>query len=192
MHWYKNSNTYKNFSCLLFIDINECEIGQSSCTQTCTNSIGSYTCSCNEGYHLDSNGYNCLGQSFVLYRTHHWIIVVLYNSCTWNYRDFKDILISLQPHYIALLLLPQILMSVRAVLHSVTKCVSILKAVTAVCATMDTYWMLTSTLVIVSHWKPLYRSNTHNLSNWTANVYNYSSQNALGYVHFFSNLQWWL
>ena len=39
-------------------DINECTSGTHLCEQTCTNTIGSYACSCNNNYYLASN-YSC-------------------------------------------------------------------------------------------------------------------------------------
>ena len=42
-------------------DINECDLGIDLCTQTCLNTIGSYTCSCRSGYRLDRDGYTCNG-----------------------------------------------------------------------------------------------------------------------------------
>jgi hypothetical protein len=40
-------------------DINECSEGIDQCAQNCHNTDGSYTCSCNTGYSLDSNGRGC-------------------------------------------------------------------------------------------------------------------------------------
>lgn len=45
-----------------YSDIDECSGGSHECTQTCTNSIGSYTCSCNSGYRLASNRRACIGK----------------------------------------------------------------------------------------------------------------------------------
>ena len=42
-------------------DINECAEEIDRCAQNCQNTIGSYTCSCNSGYRLGSNGYSCNG-----------------------------------------------------------------------------------------------------------------------------------
>ena len=52
-----------NFSINLsyLIDKNECSTGTHNCAQRCTNTAGSYTCSCNSGYRLDSNGRTCSG-----------------------------------------------------------------------------------------------------------------------------------
>ena len=42
-------------------DINECANHNGGCEQKCQNTIGSYSCSCLNGYLMDSNGYNCTG-----------------------------------------------------------------------------------------------------------------------------------
>ena len=42
-------------------DIDECVAGTAPCVHICNNTIGSYECSCREGYLLDSNGFNCSG-----------------------------------------------------------------------------------------------------------------------------------
>ena len=45
----------------IFIDANECLVGSDSCAQTCHNTAGSYTCSCNSGYRLNLDGHSCNG-----------------------------------------------------------------------------------------------------------------------------------
>ena len=35
-------------------DIDECVTGTNGCNQTCTNTIGSYECSCDEGYMINA------------------------------------------------------------------------------------------------------------------------------------------
>ena len=44
-------------------DINECDpdIGTHICDHTCTNTIGSFICGCNSGYHLDNDDATCIG-----------------------------------------------------------------------------------------------------------------------------------
>ena len=42
-------------------DINECTTYNGACDHTCTNTEGSYTCSCNFGYQLENDGHNCTG-----------------------------------------------------------------------------------------------------------------------------------
>ena len=48
------------FSCS--IDIDECETANGGCEQRCTNTIGSFFCSCDVGYRLDGDGLNCTGE----------------------------------------------------------------------------------------------------------------------------------
>ena len=43
------------------LDINECEDDNGGCSQTCTNTEGSFECSCRDGYILDGDGKNCSG-----------------------------------------------------------------------------------------------------------------------------------
>ena len=40
-------------------DIDECT--EDACDHNCTNTDGSFTCSCNNGYELDDNGRSCNG-----------------------------------------------------------------------------------------------------------------------------------
>jgi fibulin 1/2 len=40
-------------------DIDECLTSNGGCAQTCTNSVGSYTCGCNAGYALAQDGFSC-------------------------------------------------------------------------------------------------------------------------------------
>ena len=44
-----------------FADINECATYNGACDHFCTNTDGSYTCSCSSGYQLESDGHNCTG-----------------------------------------------------------------------------------------------------------------------------------
>ena len=48
-----------------YIDINECTEGTDNCQQRCTNTGGSFTCDCNTGYRLASDGHSCSGQSIL-------------------------------------------------------------------------------------------------------------------------------
>ena len=43
------------------VDIDECSDGTQRCSQICTNTIGSFTCGCNDGYLLDVDGATCNG-----------------------------------------------------------------------------------------------------------------------------------
>ena len=52
----------KTFSTLstIFVDINECAGDIDDCDQICTNTNGSFQCSCNSGYNLSSDERSCL------------------------------------------------------------------------------------------------------------------------------------
>ena len=45
-------------------DINECSANTDNCAQTCSNTVGSFTCGCNSGFTLDSNGRTCSGEMY--------------------------------------------------------------------------------------------------------------------------------
>ena len=42
-------------------DIDECINNTHNCTQTCTNTVGGFTCGCNDGYVLNVDGTTCDG-----------------------------------------------------------------------------------------------------------------------------------
>lgn len=49
-------------SAFLYTDINECaRADQLRCQQICFNTIGSYNCSCEDGYLLQEDGLTCEG-----------------------------------------------------------------------------------------------------------------------------------
>ena len=49
---------------LFIVDVNECEDRFSSgCAQECTNTVGSFECSCNSSYELASDGFLCKGET---------------------------------------------------------------------------------------------------------------------------------
>ena len=43
------------------LDIDECSDKNGGCSQTCTNTDGSFTCGCSNGYVLDDDGTTCNG-----------------------------------------------------------------------------------------------------------------------------------
>ena len=43
-------------------DTNECKLNSSGCSQNCTNTIGSYNCSCYNGYQLNADVKHCNGK----------------------------------------------------------------------------------------------------------------------------------
>ena len=44
-------------------DINECELGY--CNHYCNNSVGSFTCSCQEGFALEDDDRTCVGKCII-------------------------------------------------------------------------------------------------------------------------------
>ena len=50
---------------ILSADVDECSASNANpCTQNCTNTIGSFVCSCTSGYRLGSDGFTCEGIIF--------------------------------------------------------------------------------------------------------------------------------
>ncbi len=44
------------------IDVNECEDDTDLCTHNCENTVGSYTCTCDEDFVLNADGITCDGK----------------------------------------------------------------------------------------------------------------------------------
>lgn len=58
---------------MLLTDVDECnDTALNYCDHSCTNTIGSYNCSCDDGYRLSSDGHTCLGNksSIILYSSY--------------------------------------------------------------------------------------------------------------------------
>ena len=47
--------------CHLFSDINECDINNGGCSQECHNNAGSYWCTCDKDYYMESDSRTCAG-----------------------------------------------------------------------------------------------------------------------------------
>lgn len=57
---------YSDWIFTLFLDVNECVQFSDLCKNgRCRNTIGSFLCTCNQGYALDDYGTNCLGESCI-------------------------------------------------------------------------------------------------------------------------------
>jgi len=63
---------------LTILDINECELGGTACTQGCRNLRGSYACTCYPGYQLGTDGKSC-------YRTLLSVIILYFVSILTDY-----------------------------------------------------------------------------------------------------------
>ena len=46
---------------IIHSDIDECEEGTDGCDHNCTNTNGSYYCTCMDGYKLESDNHTCTG-----------------------------------------------------------------------------------------------------------------------------------
>ena len=57
----------------LCTDIDECRLGTHQCAQNCSNTVGSYTCSCRTGYRLSNDGQTCISE----FKHFHWCIAVM-------------------------------------------------------------------------------------------------------------------
>ena len=53
-------NQYKLYT-IDFTDVDECHTDNGGCNQTCTNTHGSYICSCIGLYTLDDDQHGCIG-----------------------------------------------------------------------------------------------------------------------------------
>lgn len=48
--------------CCIPADDDECMLGTDDCVQNCHDTPGSYNCSCNPGYSLNTDGFSCNGK----------------------------------------------------------------------------------------------------------------------------------
>ena len=48
------------------LDVDECMEDSDRCAHNCQNTEGSYICNCSEGFHLDNDGYSCIGMFLLL------------------------------------------------------------------------------------------------------------------------------
>ena len=53
-----------HYNIMYSTDINECLANTNNCAQTCSNTVGSFTCGCNSGFTLDSNAQTCSGEIY--------------------------------------------------------------------------------------------------------------------------------
>ena len=59
----KITKNYFNFNSK---DKDECALANGGCQHTCTNTDGSYKCSCNNGYQLKPDGLRCEGRIMIV------------------------------------------------------------------------------------------------------------------------------
>ena len=58
---HSKTHRYSSYS-ISISDINECLSNNGNCSHTCTNTNGSYICSCRLGYAIDANNDSCNGK----------------------------------------------------------------------------------------------------------------------------------
>lgn len=49
---------------IMFADVDECRVSNGGCDHNCTNTVGSYHCTCNAGYQLQSDKHSCKGNNW--------------------------------------------------------------------------------------------------------------------------------
>ena len=47
---------------IIYVDIDECIQGLDGCDHNCTNTVGSYNCTCMDGYVLEADNHTCIGK----------------------------------------------------------------------------------------------------------------------------------
>ena len=80
VHLFERKHKWK-FACF-FSDLDECLVDNGSCEQECTNTEGSFTCSCSRGFYLSTrNGQSCVGNTSPLF---------LFYNIMIDYFNFSD------------------------------------------------------------------------------------------------------
>ena len=109
-------------------DINECTEGSHNCNQLCTNTQGSFQCSCRSGYTLNSDGRTCDGK--------------------WHFNDRKVTKVRL--HTCIYLHFSQMSMSAISTMVDVLIIALILEDHSNVAVEVGTDWIVTTQPVLVS------------------------------------------
>ncbi len=61
-----NNHFTTNLAFIVSTDMDECGMSNvHNCSMGCQNTYGSFNCTCNSGFELDSDGRNCNGKVFV-------------------------------------------------------------------------------------------------------------------------------
>ena len=63
---WQQCTTFKITIIFIILDIDECSMGLSGCSQLCVNTIGSYVCGCYPGYQLSSDNQTCASKSYLM------------------------------------------------------------------------------------------------------------------------------
>ena len=65
-----SETTDMSFFFTTFADINECTSNTDNCAQTCSNTVGGFTCGCFSGYRLNNDGRTCRGEYLIFSHLH--------------------------------------------------------------------------------------------------------------------------
>ena len=73
----------QKITCMCFLvckstDRDECALGMSGCNQICTNTNGSYVCSCYLGYQISPSNPTCVGEPLCTENNIKWMAYLLY------------------------------------------------------------------------------------------------------------------
>ena len=77
----------------LVTDIDECVLDTDGCEHNCSNTVGSFICSCNTGYAVALDDKSCIGESlFIMWHNHslhtvHTVCIYVYHIHISDYRD---------------------------------------------------------------------------------------------------------
>ena len=123
-------------------DSNECQIVPALCDTGCTNTPGSYTCTCNPGYTFDTTTKKCIGMSIPLGQF--WFDLLIFYSVLMkiqNVQHYCEMLSKIT--YMYVLYVYQISMNVPRLLHCVTTLVPTHRGPTCAPATLVIVYKLT-------------------------------------------------
>jgi hypothetical protein len=70
---------------IYIIDINECQTGTHNCDQLCTNTHGSFTCSCMSGYTLQSDQRTCTGIPYKIICKINTVVILTKLCCSYMF-----------------------------------------------------------------------------------------------------------
>ena len=77
----------------IIVDINECNVNNGGCEHTCTNTVGSYNCSCNTGYQLNLG--HCSGNLLYVVENYYALLIMQIIMSAIVIKVGVDILVSI-------------------------------------------------------------------------------------------------